>query len=74
MLRYVPRLPLSLLALGALSLGLEVIALINPLLTQIIIDEVLVTGDQSLLWTIAMALALLLVLQGVSRHFAAGQS
>ncbi|UYH50878.1 peptidase domain-containing ABC transporter [Candidatus Kirkpatrickella diaphorinae] len=69
MLRHVPRLPLSLLALGVLSLGLEVIALINPILAQIIIDEVLVTGDQSLLWTIAVALALLLVLQGVFATF-----
>lgn len=65
MLRHVPRLPPSLISLAAMSFGLEIIALLNPMLAQVIIDEVLVTGDRALLWTIAIGLALLLILQSV---------
>ncbi|WP_323991381.1 peptidase domain-containing ABC transporter [Nguyenibacter sp. L1] len=69
MFRHISGLKGALLALGGLSLGLEVIALANPMLAQVIIDEVLTTGDRSLLWTIAAGLVLLVVLQGVIATF-----
>ncbi|WP_336947410.1 peptidase domain-containing ABC transporter [Asaia sp. HN010] len=59
----------ALLALGGLSLGLEVIALVNPMLSQVIIDEVLTTGDRSLLWTVAAGLAILITVQVVIASF-----
>lgn len=69
MFRHIAGLKGALLALGGLSLGLEVIALANPMLAQVIIDEVLTTGDRSLLWTIAAGLVLLVALQGVIATF-----
>nr|WP_246377003.1 peptidase domain-containing ABC transporter [Gluconacetobacter aggeris] len=69
MFRHISGLKGALLALGGLSLGLEVIALANPMLAQVIIDEVLTTGDRSLLWTIAAGLVLLAALQGVIATF-----
>nr|WP_298794221.1 peptidase domain-containing ABC transporter [uncultured Acetobacter sp.] len=53
----------ALMALGALSLGLEAIALIMPMISQVVIDEVVVTSDHELLLTIACGMALLLLLQ-----------
>jgi len=53
----------SLLMLGVLSLGLEAIAIIMPMVSQVIIDEVVVTSDHELLITIASGVALLLLLQ-----------
>lgn len=61
--RHVAGLRSSLLMLGALSLGLEVIAIIMPMVSQVIIDEVVVTSDRELLSTIAAGVALLLLLQ-----------
>ncbi|TPW35817.1 peptidase domain-containing ABC transporter [Oecophyllibacter saccharovorans] len=69
MFRHVGALKGTLLALGALSLGLEVIALINPMLSQVIIDEVLTTSDHSLLWTIAVGMGILLLVQAVISTF-----
>ncbi|MFT9381337.1 peptidase domain-containing ABC transporter [Gluconobacter sp.] len=46
-----------------LSLGLEIIALISPMVSQIIIDEVLVTGDHDLLVTVICSMIILILLQ-----------
>ena len=46
-----------------LTLTLEVIALVNPLFLQWIIDQVIVTADRSLLTTLALGFLLLLVTQ-----------
>ncbi|MBB2158131.1 peptidase domain-containing ABC transporter [Gluconacetobacter diazotrophicus] len=69
MFRHITGLKGALLVLGSLSLGLELIALVNPILSQVIIDEVLTTGDRSLLWTIAVGLVLLVVSRGVIATF-----
>ncbi len=61
--RHVAGLRPALMVLGALSLGLEVIALIMPMVSQVVIDEVVVTADHELLITIACGMALLLLLQ-----------
>ncbi|NHN88325.1 peptidase domain-containing ABC transporter [Acetobacter conturbans] len=53
----------ALMGLFFLSLGLEVIALISPMVSQVVIDEVIVTADHDLLKTITFGLALLLLLQ-----------
>lgn len=53
----------ALMVLFALSLGLEVIALVMPMISQVVIDEVIVTADHELMITIAFGLALLLLLQ-----------
>lgn len=45
------------------SLGLELIAIIMPMASQVIIDEVIVTLDKNLLTTIAIGVALLILLQ-----------
>ena len=63
MFRHVSGLKPALAYLFALSLGLEVIALFSPMVSQIIIDEVLVTGDHDLLTTVACAMIILLLLQ-----------
>lgn len=63
MFRHVSGLKPALAYLFALSLGLEVIALFSPMVSQIIIDEVLVTGDYDLLTTVACAMVVLLLLQ-----------
>lgn len=46
-----------------LSLSLEVFSLLGPIGSQIIVDQVLVSADQSLLTTIAIALGLFVLLQ-----------
>lgn len=69
MFRHIGMLKGTLLALAALSLGLEVLALINPMMSQVIIDEVLTTSDHPLLWTVAAGLAIMLVLQAVISTF-----
>ena len=61
--RHVAGLRPALMVLFALSLGLEVIALIMPMISQVVIDEVIVTADHELMITIAFGLALLLLLQ-----------
>ncbi|UMM08933.1 peptidase domain-containing ABC transporter [Gluconobacter frateurii] len=63
MFRHVSGLRPALAYLFALSLGLEIIALFSPMVSQIIIDEVLVTGDHDLLTTVACAMVVLLLLQ-----------
>jgi len=46
-----------------LSLGIETIALLLPIGSQIVIDEVIVSADYDLLLTISVAIALLLIMQ-----------
>ena len=46
-----------------LSLGIETIALLLPIGSQIVIDEVIVSADYDLLLTISIAIALLLIMQ-----------
>ncbi|QXX74011.1 peptidase domain-containing ABC transporter [Methylovirgula sp. HY1] len=56
-----------------LSLGIEMAALLIPIASQIIIDEVIVNADQDLLIVVAVGLALLLVVQlaiGLARGWA----
>ncbi|MFF8803097.1 MULTISPECIES: peptidase domain-containing ABC transporter [unclassified Methylobacterium] len=56
-----------------LSLGIELIAILMPIASQIVIDEVIVNGDLDLLLVVALGLALLLVLQlglGIARTWA----
>ncbi|KXV35830.1 ABC transporter [Gluconobacter thailandicus] len=69
MFRNVSSLKSSILALAGLSIGLELISLFNPMLTQAIIDEVLATGDRSLLQTIALGLIFLVIFQVVIASF-----
>lgn len=45
------------------SLGLELIAIVMPMASQVVIDEVIVTLDKNLLTTIAIGVALLILLQ-----------
>jgi ATP-binding cassette, subfamily B, bacterial CvaB/MchF/RaxB len=47
----------------ALSLGIEIIAMLLPIGSQIVIDEVIVSADQDLLLTISIAIGLLLAMQ-----------
>lgn len=61
--RHVAGLRGALIGLFFLSLGLEVIALISPMVSQVVIDEVIVTADHDLLKTITFGLALLLLMQ-----------
>lgn len=69
MFRHIVGLKTVLWTLGGLSLGLEALALINPMLGQVVVDEVLTTGDKSLLWTIAAGMLILVVIQGVISTF-----
>ena len=69
MFRHIAGLKTVLWTLGGLSLGLEVLALINPMMGQVVIDEVLTTGDHSLLWTIAAGMLILVIIQGVISTF-----
>lgn len=55
----------SLLQLLSLSLAIQVMTVVGPLLTQGIIDHVLVSRDGNLLYLIAIALAFLLVFKSV---------
>lgn len=61
--RHIANIRPALFTLGILSLGLEIIALIVPMVSQVVIDEVVVTSDHELLVTIAVGLGLLLLLQ-----------
>ena len=47
----------------ALSLGIELVALLMPIASQIVIDEVIVNADLDLLLVVAVGLALMLVVQ-----------
>ena len=47
----------------ALSLGIELVSILMPVASQIVIDEVIVNGDRDLLLVVALGLALLLLLQ-----------
>jgi ATP-binding cassette subfamily B protein RaxB len=47
----------------ALSLGIELVAILMPIASQIVIDEVIVNADLDLLLVVAVGLALLLVIQ-----------
>ncbi|CAO4176086.1 peptidase domain-containing ABC transporter [Methylorubrum populi] len=56
-----------------LSLGIELVAILMPIASQIVIDEVIVNGDLDLLLVVGLGLALLLVLQlglGIARTWA----
>ncbi len=53
----------SLAQILVLALVLEVFALLGPLLTQLVIDDVIVSADRDLLSTLAVGFALLLLLQ-----------
>ncbi|KQT60840.1 ABC transporter [Methylobacterium sp. Leaf456] len=57
----------------ALSLGIELVSILMPVASQIVIDEVIVNGDRDLLLVVGLGLALLLLLQlglGVTRTWA----
>ena len=56
-----------------LSLGLEMVVLLIPIATQIVIDEAIVNADWDLLLVVAVGLALLLLIQlflGIARTWA----
>jgi ATP-binding cassette subfamily B protein RaxB len=61
--RGVPDLGRVLISLFALSLAIQVLALIMPLATQLVIDEVLVAADRSLLDAVMVGAALLIATQ-----------
>lgn len=63
MFRHISGLKNALIGLGALSLGLEFISIFMPMVSQIIIDEVVVTDDHELLITVACGVIILLLLQ-----------
>ena len=57
----------------ALSLGIELVSILMPVASQVVIDEVIVNGDRDLLLVVGLGLALLLLLQlglGVTRTWA----
>jgi ATP-binding cassette subfamily B protein RaxB len=63
----------SLLQVFLLSLGIELVSLLTPIGSQIIIDEVIVSVDQDLLVTVGLGMGLLLLIQlalGVARSWA----
>jgi len=47
----------------ALSLGIELVAILMPIASQVVIDEVIVNADLDLLLVVAIGVALLLVIQ-----------
>jgi ATP-binding cassette subfamily B protein RaxB len=64
---------LALAQILILSLGIELVALLLPIASQIVIDEVIVNADQDLLIVVAAGLALLLLIQlalGTARTWA----
>lgn len=65
LLRSFPGLGGAALQLMAVSIVLEIIALLTPYYTQIVMDHVLVTGDRDLLTIVALATGFLLVFQTV---------
>jgi ATP-binding cassette subfamily B protein RaxB len=63
----------SLVSILALSLGIELIALLMPIGSQIVIDEVIVSADYDLLLTVAIGFGVFLILQlaiGAARTWA----
>jgi ATP-binding cassette, subfamily B, bacterial CvaB/MchF/RaxB len=65
LLRSFPGLGSAALQMMAVSMVLEVIALLTPYYTQIVMDHVLVTGDKDLLTIVALATGFLLIFQTV---------
>lgn len=63
LLRSFPGLGAAVLKLFGVSVILEIIALLTPYYTQIVIDHVLVTGDGDLLTIVALGTGFLLLLQ-----------
>ena len=63
LLRSFPGLGGAAMQLMAVSIALEIIALLTPYYTQIVMDHVLVTGDKDLLLIVALATGFLLVFQ-----------
>lgn len=63
LLRSFPGLGAAVLRLFGVSVVLEIIALLMPYYTQIVIDHVLVTGDSDLLTIVALGTGFLLLLQ-----------
>ncbi len=73
MFRRITGLKLALFQIFALSLCLEVMALLTPIASQIIFDEVIVASDRNLLILIAIGMAMLTILQlifGLARTWA----
>lgn len=63
----------ALVQILVLSLGLELVAILMPIASQIVVDEVIVSADRDLLVVLVAALAVLLVVQlvlGVGRAWA----
>lgn len=56
-------LPRALVQMFALSISLEVFALISPLFNQFVVDDVIVNSDRELLTVLVMAFALMLATQ-----------
>jgi ATP-binding cassette, subfamily B, bacterial CvaB/MchF/RaxB len=65
LLRSFPGLGGAVMQLMAVSIVLEIIALLTPYYTQIVMDHVLVTGDKDLLTIMALATGFLLVFQTI---------
>ena len=61
-------LKLPLFQVVLLSVTLEIFALVNPLLMQLVIDDVIVTRDFPLLYLIAIGLGLLTIIQGITTY------
>lgn len=71
--RNIAGLKLSLVQILVLSFGIELVAVLLPIASQIVIDEVIVNADRDLLLVVAVGLSILLVLQlalGVARSWA----
>ncbi|GEO97705.1 peptidase domain-containing ABC transporter [Methylobacterium haplocladii] len=63
----------AMLSILALSVGIELVNILMPIASQIVIDEVIVNADLDLLLVVAIGLALLLLIQlalGVARTWA----
>lgn len=70
--RNIAGLRLSLVQILVLSLGIELVAVLLPIASQIVVDEVIVNADRDLLLVVAVGLAILLALQlalGVARSW-----
>jgi ATP-binding cassette subfamily B protein RaxB len=61
--RHIAGIRSALAGILVLSLGIEIIAMLLPIGSQIVIDEVIVSADQDLLVTIAIAIGILLAMQ-----------
>ncbi|GLS42652.1 peptidase domain-containing ABC transporter [Methylobacterium brachythecii] len=63
----------AMMSILALSIGIELVNILMPIASQIVIDEVIVNADLDLLLVVALGLALLLLIQlalGVARTWA----